>query len=138
MSYKNLLFERAFGSSRNDDEPILNADELLLASFAYDVAYDEVHKGQKDLDDEDNDTETHSGLSFDERIEAAVQNFEHVVELFKRSSKAKYTFLKNFDHWSSFRKSNVHRLIEISEEIQTNKYNSDIAKVVGGVLGAAG
>ncbi|CAL1264689.1 unnamed protein product [Larinioides sclopetarius] len=135
MSYKNLLFERAFGSTRNDDEPILNPDELRLASFVYDVAYDEVYEGRKYLD---NDSDTHTGLRFDKKMEAAVQNFERIVELFKKSSKAKHAFLKNFDHWSSLRKSNVQRLKEIAEEIQTNKYNSDIAKVVGGVVGAVG
>ncbi|GBN77686.1 hypothetical protein AVEN_226809-1 [Araneus ventricosus] len=127
------LFERIFGSNRNDEEPIITDSELSLASFAYDVAYDEIHKGQKDPDDDDD-----SVLSFDIKMEAAMDNFKRVVELFKKSRKANQAFLKNFDHWSSFRKSNVQRLKEIAEKIQTDKFNSDIAKVVGGVVAAAG
>ncbi|GBN42340.1 hypothetical protein AVEN_71733-1 [Araneus ventricosus] len=139
MNREEILFERFFGSNRNDDESIFNDSERYLAELVYDVACDEIHKDKIIPDDESDDgDDADSESSFDIRIESAVEKFERVVELFKISKKAKDAFVKNFGHWSSFRKSNIQRLKEIAEEIQTDKFNSDIAKVVGGVVGAVG
>ncbi|GBN07075.1 hypothetical protein AVEN_2392-1 [Araneus ventricosus] len=150
MGSNQELFEQFFGSNEKDGEVLLNSTERSLAQLIYTVASRGIHEGQEDSNgepdddpddepgDDDYDYDEDSALNFHEQIEAAMDNFNHVVELFKLSSYAKNAFLENFDHWSSIRKNNVKRLKEIADEMQTDKFNSDIAKVVGGVVGVVG
>ncbi|CAL1264693.1 unnamed protein product [Larinioides sclopetarius] len=136
MNREELLFERFFGAKGNDGEPIFYDSERYLTGLVYDVACDEIHKIKEVPADESEGAGSVS--SFDVRVQKAVEKFGSVVKVFKISTEAKDTFIKNFGQWSSFRKSNIKRLEEIAEEIQTDKFNSDIAKVVGGVVGAVG
>ncbi|KAF8789134.1 uncharacterized protein LOC129956435 [Argiope bruennichi] len=142
MSKRKLLFKKIFCSNECDSEPFLDDGDVSLASFVYNVACEEIREDNDYSDDEPDmdgkDEDTYSILSFDEKVDAAVENFERVVALFKKTKKAKDSFLKSFEQWAPTCKNNIQLLKESAEAIQTDKFNSDIAKVVGGVVAAVG
>ncbi|CAL1264691.1 unnamed protein product [Larinioides sclopetarius] len=146
MNSNQKLFERFFGSNENIGLVVLERPERSIAQLVFDISSRKISEDQEDFDgepDDDPDNEPSDGDYedndyFDEKIETAAKNFNRVVELFKLSSNAKKEFLENFKDWSVLRKNNVRRLKEIANDIQSDKFNSDIAKVVGSVVGVVG
>ncbi|GBO36862.1 hypothetical protein AVEN_251078-1 [Araneus ventricosus] len=137
---KDSLFDRVFGENRSDGDRLIDDDEFSLASFVYDVAYDEIYTGgeKPGYEPDDCDFDTVSVISFEEKIEAAMVKFDRVVEVFKKSHQSKESFLKSFGHWAQLCKNSIQSLRVFASEMQTDKFNSDIARVVGGVVGAIG
>ncbi|XP_055926116.1 uncharacterized protein LOC129957685 [Argiope bruennichi] len=129
------IFEKVFCS--NVKELILNGSERVLAKFVYRAAVEEIRANRKDPDDNNVD-DAKRKINLNIEIEATVKIFKCVVDLFKASQAAKSAFLDNFDRWSSSRKSNIKSLRKIADDIQTDKFNCDISKVVGSSVGVAG
>ncbi|CAL1264754.1 unnamed protein product [Larinioides sclopetarius] len=133
---KDALFQRVFGQKRRDSDLLISDDELTLASFVFDVAYDEINSNADEFDDRNFDTA--SVLSFDEKIETTLAKFDSIVVIFKRSFESQETFLKSFEKWAKPCQKTIESLRVFAEEMQTDKFNSDIARVVGGVVGTIG
>ncbi|GFT62887.1 uncharacterized protein TNCV_1607071 [Trichonephila clavipes] len=132
MSSSVELLRNMFGTSQGRYGPLLNDGEIQLAELICNVAADEISLG--DYSDDD----TASVISFEEKIETTRQNLTRVVGLFRRTKRSKRAFLQNFEHWKKLRLENIKKLREIAQEIQSDKFNGCIAKIVGGVVGIGG
>ncbi|GBO40032.1 hypothetical protein AVEN_257925-1 [Araneus ventricosus] len=135
---KDLLFERLFGSNRS--ERLFDDEESSVASFVYDFAYDEIHKGHihagQDFGSDDFDTD--SVESFDEKVESTMIRFERVAEVFKKSCKSRNSFLRSFGHWAPHCKKTIQSLRDIAEELKADKFGRDLTRAFGSVIGAIG
>ncbi|GFT39411.1 uncharacterized protein NPIL_309221 [Nephila pilipes] len=136
MDIKELL-KLMYGSSGGKNKPVLSENEMNLASIIFGIARDELNPDGNSSDSDDS-SDADSVVDFEEKIEATKDNFKRVIELFRKASRAKREFLRNFDDWKQLRVKNTERLKEIAKEIQTDKFNGCIAKIVGGSVGIVG
>ncbi|GFR10641.1 uncharacterized protein TNCT_707851 [Trichonephila clavata] len=132
MSNSVDLLRNMFGTFQGNYRPLMDDDEIRLAELFYNVAADEISLG--DYSDDD----AASVVSFEEKFETTHKNLTRVVGLFRKTKRSKRAFLKNFEHWKKLRLENIKKLKEIAREIQSDKYNGCIAKIVGGSIGIVG
>ncbi|CAL1264705.1 unnamed protein product [Larinioides sclopetarius] len=121
MKIKRKIFAKFFYSNRSNGEPLLDEQEVRVASSVFDLAWNEIYPYQANSDYESDDCDDEFSYSeiCEEKFEATMIKVERIAECIKRASEARCNFLKNFDQVALHCKKTIQDLKDFAVLMET-------------------